>query len=91
MLGSANDLKLTGIGLASLISQLDSTASDIVNHQKDALLERKDVAQKTKEFRKLDDAAKLTEYKALLKCEHMIPWFMICLTRKQRIKALLTS
>jgi len=56
-----------GIGLASLIPQLDITATDIVNHQKDAVLERKDVAQKTKDFRKLDDAEKLTEYKGLLK------------------------
>jgi hypothetical protein len=31
------------------------------------LLQRKDLAQKTKEFRKLDDAAKLAEYKGLLK------------------------
>lgn len=59
-----------------MISQLDSTASDIVNHQKDAVLERKDVAQKTKDFRKLDDAAKLVEYKALLKCEYLVPAIM---------------
>ncbi|KAK5090223.1 hypothetical protein LTR05_000393 [Lithohypha guttulata] len=38
-----------------------------INHQKDAVLERKEVAQKTKDFRKLDDAGKLTEYKTLLK------------------------
>ena len=31
------------------------------------MLERKDVAQKTKDFRKLEDAEKLTEYKGLLK------------------------
>lgn len=55
------------MGLASLISQLDGTATDIINHQKDAVLERKDVAQKTKDFRKLDDAGKLAEHKALLK------------------------
>lgn len=55
------------IGLTTLISQLDQTASDIVNHQKDAVLERKEVAQKTKDFRKLDDAGKLAEYKAILK------------------------
>ena len=48
--------------------QLDGTASELVAQQKDALLERKDVAQKTKDFRKLEDAAKLTEYKSLLKC-----------------------
>jgi len=33
-------------------------------------VERKDLAQKTKDFRKLEDAAKLTEYKSLLKCPH---------------------
>lgn len=56
------------IDLTSLISQLDSIASEIVTNQKDALVERKDVAQKAKEFRKLDDAGKLSEYKSLQKC-----------------------
>ncbi|EXJ90077.1 homeobox protein cut-like protein [Capronia epimyces CBS 606.96] len=55
------------IGLSSLMPQLDSTASDIVAHQRDALVERKELAQKTKDFRKLEDSAKLTEYKSLLK------------------------
>ncbi|KIW88159.1 uncharacterized protein Z519_11270 [Cladophialophora bantiana CBS 173.52] len=55
------------IDLSSLMSQLDSTASEIVAQQRDALLERKELAQKTKDFRKLDDTAKLTEYKSLLK------------------------
>lgn len=48
--------------------QLDATATELVGHQRDALVERKEVAQKTKDFRKLEDSAKLTEYKALLKC-----------------------
>ena len=47
--------------------ELDNTASDIVTHQKDALISRKDLAQKTKEFRKLDDSSKLAEFKVLLK------------------------
>ncbi|OCT49951.1 putative Golgi membrane protein (Coy1) [Cladophialophora carrionii] len=47
--------------------QLDATASELVAQQKEALLERKELAQRTKEFRKLEDAAKLTEYKSLLK------------------------
>ncbi|OQV00155.1 hypothetical protein CLAIMM_05692 [Cladophialophora immunda] len=55
------------IDLSSLMAQLDSTASEIVAQQRDALLERKELAQKTKDFRKLEDAAKLTEYKTLLK------------------------
>lgn len=50
--------------------KLDSTASDLVSQQRDALLERKELAQKTKDFRKLEDAAKLTEYKTLLKCSY---------------------
>lgn len=35
-------------------------------------MSRKDLAQKTKDFRKLDDAAKLAEFKSLLKCEHQV-------------------
>ena len=49
------------------MTQLDVTAADIVTHQKDAVLERKEVAQRTKDFRKLDDTEKLSEYKTLLK------------------------
>ncbi|KAL4740463.1 CASP C terminal-domain-containing protein [Aspergillus similis] len=56
-----------GIDLSNTLAKLDSTASDIVAEQRDALVQRKDLAQKTKDFRKLDDASKLTEYKGLLK------------------------
>ncbi|KAI9759699.1 MAG: hypothetical protein M4579_002176 [Chaenotheca gracillima] len=55
------------IDLTNLIPTLDGTASDIVSHQRDALVQRKDLAQKTKDFRKLDDSAKLGEVKGLLK------------------------
>ncbi|KIV97397.1 hypothetical protein, variant [Exophiala mesophila] len=55
------------IDLSALMPKLDSTASDLVAQQRDALLERKELAQKTKDFRKLEDSAKLTEYKTLLK------------------------
>ncbi|KAL8804883.1 MAG: hypothetical protein Q9182_002285 [Xanthomendoza sp. 2 TL-2023] len=55
------------INLTKLVPELDNTASEIVTHQRDALVSRKDLAQKTKDFRKLDDAAKLTEFKGLLK------------------------
>lgn len=61
------DRPYLGIDLASTIAKLDSTASDIVEHQRDALVQRKDLAQKTKDFKKLDDEAKITEHKALLK------------------------
>ncbi|KAF2084922.1 hypothetical protein K490DRAFT_68338 [Saccharata proteae CBS 121410] len=55
------------LDLTSLVPNLDHTASDLVTHQRDALEQRKDLAQKTKDFRKLDDANKLAEIKALLK------------------------
>ncbi|RMZ89014.1 hypothetical protein DV736_g3761, partial [Chaetothyriales sp. CBS 134916] len=56
-----------GVNFSGLISQLDATASEIVANQRDALVERKELAQKTKDFRKLDDDSKLHEYKSLLK------------------------
>lgn len=55
------------IDLTKLVPELDTTASDIVSHQRESLLSRKDLAQKTKDFRKLDDASKLAEFKSLLK------------------------
>ncbi|XWW96685.1 hypothetical protein V2A60_004662 [Cordyceps javanica] len=55
------------VDLTTLTSNLDSTASDIVTYQRDSTVQRKDLAQKTKDFRKLDDATKLTEVKGLLK------------------------
>jgi homeobox protein cut-like len=55
------------LNLTTLIHTLDTTASELVSHQKDSLVQRKELAQKTKDFRKLDDAAKLTEIKDLLK------------------------
>ena len=53
--------------MANTIAKLDTTASDIVEQQRDALVQRKDLAQKTKDYKKLDDEAKLAEYKSLLK------------------------
>lgn len=55
------------IDLSNLVPTLDVAASDIVSHQRDSLVQRKDLAQKTKDFRKLDDAGKLGEMKGLLK------------------------
>ncbi|KAK5163473.1 uncharacterized protein LTR77_010655 [Saxophila tyrrhenica] len=55
------------LDLTSLLRSLDTAASDLVTHQKDALVQRKELAQKTKDFRKLDDPAKLAEIKDLLK------------------------
>lgn len=55
------------LDLSSLVKKLDDTASEMVDQQKESLVQRKDLAQKTKDFRKLDDNAKLTEIKDLLK------------------------
>ena len=53
--------------MTTLTSKLDNTASEIVSFQRDSTVQRKELAQKTKEFRKMDDATKLTEVKGLLK------------------------
>lgn len=63
--GGAN--AFAAIDLSTTLSRLDATASDVIAHQRDSLVQRKDLAQKTKDFRKLDDAGKLAEYKGLLK------------------------
>ncbi|KAH8888784.1 hypothetical protein GQ53DRAFT_653664 [Thozetella sp. PMI_491] len=55
------------LDFTKLVSDLDNTASEIVTYQRDSTVQRKDLAQKTKDFRKLDDATKLTEIKGLLK------------------------
>ncbi|KAK7749823.1 hypothetical protein SLS53_000403 [Cytospora paraplurivora] len=55
------------IDMTTLISNLDNTASEVVTYQRDSTVQRKDLAQKTKDFRKLDDATKLSEVKGLLK------------------------
>ena len=55
------------IDLTALIPTLDNTASEIVQYQRDSTVQRKDLAQKTKDFRKLEDSAKLGEIKGLLK------------------------
>ena len=56
------------LDLTKLVSSLDTSASELVSQQKDSLVQRKDLAQKTKDFRKLDDASKLNDIKGLLKC-----------------------
>ena len=56
-----------GLDFTALVSNLDNTASEIVAYQRDSTVQRKDLAQKTKDYRKLDDASKLTEFKSLLK------------------------
>ncbi|GME25064.1 CASP domain-containing protein [Neofusicoccum parvum] len=55
------------VNLAELMPALDTAAEELVEHQRDAATQRKDLAQKTKDFRKLDDQSKLGEIKGLLK------------------------
>ncbi|KAK2630374.1 hypothetical protein QTJ16_001194 [Diplocarpon rosae] len=55
------------INLTAMIPSLDNTASEIVQYQRDSTVQRKVLAAKTKDFRKLDDSAKLGEIKTLLK------------------------
>ncbi|KAG0158609.1 hypothetical protein PDIDSM_6124 [Penicillium digitatum] len=56
-----------GIDLTNTLVKLDATATDLVEQQRRALVQRKDLAQKTKDYKKLDDESKLSEYKTLLK------------------------
>ena len=65
-------MHLTDIDLTALIPQLDTVASDLVAHQRDTLTQRKELAQKTKDFRKLDDESKLSDIKGLLKCRPLL-------------------
>lgn len=55
------------LDLTKLVSSLDSTAAEMLNQQKESLVQRKEVATKTKDFRKMDDADKLGGIKDLLK------------------------
>ncbi|KXH27213.1 hypothetical protein CSAL01_04776 [Colletotrichum salicis] len=55
------------IDYTNLVANLDNTASEIVTYQRDSTVQRKELAQKTKDFRKLDDTTKLGEIKGLLK------------------------
>ncbi|ROW15474.1 hypothetical protein VPNG_02251 [Cytospora leucostoma] len=64
---TANNGGFVDIDMTTLISNLDNTASEVVTYQRDSTVQRKDLAQKTKDFRKLDDATKLSEVKGLLK------------------------
>lgn len=60
-------MRILAIDLTKLVPELDPTATEILTHQKDSVISRKDLAQKTKDFKKLEDAAKLVEFKSLLK------------------------
>lgn len=80
------------IDLTTLVPTLDNTASEIITYQRDSTVQRKDLAQKTKDFRKLDDSAKLVEVKGLLKGRRTT-WLQLLhkLIWQQRIKHSSTS
>ncbi|KAJ2917790.1 hypothetical protein MD484_g2641, partial [Candolleomyces efflorescens] len=56
-----------GINLTELQKKLDGQGIEIVDNQKEGLLGRKGLSDKTKEFKKLADAEKLNAFKGLLK------------------------
>ncbi|KAJ2659515.1 hypothetical protein IWW48_003461 [Coemansia sp. RSA 1200] len=53
--------------LTAFLQELDGTSLEIIDNQKTSLQERRKLAEKTKEFRTLDDALKLEEFKPLLR------------------------
>jgi homeobox protein cut-like len=61
------DSTRAALDFTGMVSNLDNTAAEIVSYQRDSTVQRKDLAQKTKDFRKLDDPSKLNEIKSLLK------------------------
>src|SRR5271156_3094235 len=59
--------KWRDIDLTTLHSNLDKQAAEIIESQKDFLVERKELSTKTKHFRKLPDDEKLVQVMSLLK------------------------
>jgi homeobox protein cut-like len=59
--------KWRDIDFAALQKQLDKQSTDIIEAQKDFLVERKELSTKTKMFRKLPDDEKLLQVMSLLK------------------------
>ncbi|KAJ3081200.1 hypothetical protein HDU99_006325, partial [Rhizoclosmatium hyalinum] len=57
----------TTINLAVLQKQLDVQGLEIVENQKESNRSKKELSDKTKEFRKMSDEEKLKEFKSLLK------------------------
>lgn len=55
------------IDLPSLQKKLDEQGIELKEDQKASLLSRKNLASKTKEFKKLEDSEKLNQFKSLLK------------------------
>ena len=65
--------KWRDIDLSTLQSQLDKQGTEIIEAQKDFLVERKELSTKTKLFRKLPDDEKLLQVMSLLKGINRIP------------------
>jgi hypothetical protein len=61
------------VDLGGLIPTLDNVASELASQQRDSLTQRKELAEKTKAFRRMDDAGKLAEVKGLLKGACALP------------------
>jgi|SRR5277367_1728904 len=59
--------KWRDIDLPTLQTNLDKQAVEIIESQKDFLVERKELSTKTKHFRKLPDDEKLVQVMSLLK------------------------
>jgi homeobox protein cut-like len=59
--------KWRDIDLSTLHTNLDKQAAEIIESQKDFLVERKELSTKTKHFRKLPDDEKLLQVMSLLK------------------------
>ncbi|KAJ2806207.1 hypothetical protein H4R21_000965 [Coemansia helicoidea] len=55
------------VGLGQLLQSLDATGLGIVDNQKTSLVERRKLAEKTKEFRAVADDQKLEAFKPLLR------------------------
>ncbi|KAJ2387784.1 hypothetical protein GGI23_006197, partial [Coemansia sp. RSA 2559] len=53
--------------LTTLLQELDETSLEIIDNQKMSLQERRKLAERTKEFRMLDDSEKLADFKPLLR------------------------
>ncbi|KAJ1921081.1 hypothetical protein H4219_000939 [Mycoemilia scoparia] len=55
------------LSLQQLLRELDNGSLEIIENQKDSLKARKNLAEQTKEFRRLSDEQKIKDFKKLLK------------------------
>lgn len=57
----------SAIDLSNLQKELDSKALEVQNYQKESLIDRKELATQTKDFKKLTDDEKINKFNQLLK------------------------